>query len=234
MSLRYAVEKRMYPRVEAAAAAFVCSSQKFVGAYLVENISAGGALLVGSEALAAEKEILILLQLPGHQHLNLWGEITHFGRRDENEYSFGISFVKVSPKMAESIRHVMLSFLETKELPHCVLIADSNKDSRRALESELLAFGRRAVFAVDTMEVVVKLREPFARFEAVFVDLGIGPTGGLKVLEFLEMEYPNVRRILMSNPLRNCQPNLALAGGRAHAILGKPLVHGQLANILSP
>src|SRR5579859_4289588 len=58
-------ERRLYARVAVVGSAIVLASGRYVGTYLLENLSASGALLVGDTTLTVGDQVRLLLQLYG-------------------------------------------------------------------------------------------------------------------------------------------------------------------------
>jgi CheY-like chemotaxis protein len=94
---------------------------------------------------------------------------------------------------------------------------------RRALARDVQSLGHNAVATATSLEASWALQQRrLPSIQAAVVDLFLGGEDGTHLLAFLADQYPSVRRVLLSGAVRSCQLELALASGRAHAVLEKP------------
>jgi CheY-like chemotaxis protein len=113
-----------------------------------------------------------------------------------------------------------------------ILLVDDCENTCRALGRDLRALGRCSLAVSDPTSAVMLLLDPDVRVEAAVVDLFLGADDGLDLLGFLEKRHPDIRRVLISGQVRSAQLDLALASGRADAVLSKPWSRKALAAVL--
>lgn len=228
-------ERRWHPRSAVVATAVVLTAKKYAGQYLVENLSAGGALLVGDARLEPGERLKMLLHLPGQKPISLSAEVIRRQVNDAQECLFAVAFRHLSPGIEDTIQQVVLAMLERlHDASHLeVLVIDDSREVCRALERDLRALGRRAVSAVTPLDAVGRLNDGARHIDTAIVDLRLGHADGLEFLTFLSDGHPGVRRILMSGNIRPCQLELAVTSGRAHAVLDKPWSRESLAKAIA-
>lgn len=218
-------ERRNYERIELAAMAHVITGDRCLGPFLVENVSGGGALLVGDPKIDIGDHVILLMHIPGGKPIRIGAEIVRCQRDPHGEAGFAISFRNSNPDAQDELQDAVLAKLERRKsgpVP-TVLIVDDSHESREALERELQALGRETIAVATPLDAVQWLQLSGVQFEAVFVDtLHPSTAGGIDMLAFLSEEYPEVHRVLMSSGARRSQLMLAVTQGRAHAVLQKP------------
>ena len=225
-------DRRRFPRVETQMTALVLGAGNFAGNYLVANLSAGGALLVGGGEMPHESGVTLMLQLPGHKALSLRADVVRRDERPGGQHHFGVAFRDVVPDEEDCLRRAVLAMLGEKNPVSRVLVVDDSSAICRALERELRTLGRVAVLAGTPVEVAGLLKDDKFEFDTAIVDLFLGPADGSEILATLAKQRPGTRRVLMSGAARAGDLKLALAIGQAHAILPKPWSREQLADAL--
>lgn len=229
------VERRRYPRSRGVVAtAVVLAEGTYAGAFVVEDLSAGGALLIGDPRLERGKHVKVLLQLEGRRHITLSAEVVRHQVRESGDHLFAVAFRNVEAAAEGWIQGAVLSALKRCHAsPEAsVLVVDDSPEIHRALERDLHALGVEMVAAATPLDAVRHLQDPEVQIKVALVDLYLGRTDGLDVLALLADDYPGIHRVLMSGRVRPCQLELALLSGRAHEILPKPWERQTLANIL--
>lgn len=229
-------ERRSRPRTEVPASAVLLAGGRSSGRYVVENLSAGGALLLGEGRLRPGERVTMLLQLSGLKPIRLHAEVVRQEGGEAGAARLAVAFRHLAPSVEDVIHRVVLATLEhltEVSVPH-VLVIDDAPQVCRALERDLHALGRRAVSAATLEEAVTSLSGGERHIDAALVDLRLGQADGLELLAFLADRRPDVRRILMSGNLRPCQLELAVTSGRAHAVLDKPWSRADLRRVLGP
>lgn len=226
-------ERRRSPRSEVPASAVVLAGGRCGGRYRVENLSAGGALLVGDGRVRPGERVTMFLELPGLKPIRLGAEVLR-RQGEAGDARVAVAFRQLAPGVEDTIQRVVLASLERlheASVPH-VLVVDDAPQVCRALERDLHALGRRAVSAATPREAVTSLCGGERHIDAAVVDLRLGDADGLELLAFFSDRRPDVRRILMSGNLRPCQLELAVTSGRAHAVIDKPWTRADLARVL--
>ncbi|MFH0899764.1 MAG: PilZ domain-containing protein [Pseudomonadota bacterium] len=226
-------ERRKHPRCEVVASAIVLTRCRFAGTFVVQDLSAGGALLIGDPRLEQGERIRLLLQLPGMKGIGLSAEVVRTEDRGR-EHSFAVAFRQPSAPAEDAIQEIVLSTLERRreaEQP-TVLVVESSQDVCSTLDRDLRALGRRAVFRATGVDALALLGEPGRRIDTVIVSVHLGITEGMDVFSALADDHPGIRRILFANGLRRCQAELAITAGKAQAILERPWSRETLASVV--
>jgi hypothetical protein len=85
-------ERRLSPRFSVPSSAVVLSGSRYVGAYIVSNISAGGALLVGDNSLQVGESVQLLLQVAGQISQSLAAKVVRRAKLPTGEQCFAVQF----------------------------------------------------------------------------------------------------------------------------------------------
>jgi CheY-like chemotaxis protein len=229
------LERRRHPRSEVVASATVLAASGYAGSFLVENLSAGGALLTGDPRVELGERVTMLLHLPSRQPIRLTAEIIRREVRESQERAYAVAFRQISPADEDAIQDLVLHTLERlhDESKPIVLVVDDILEARHALERDLRALGRRAVSVATPLEAVDQLSHTDRRIDTALVDLRLGHADGLELMAFLADSHPDIRRVLMSGCVQPWQLDLAITSGRAHAVLDKPWSRLALAKAIS-
>jgi hypothetical protein len=86
-------ERRRESRSLVSATAVLFNDRRYLGTCLVENLSAGGALLIGEYPLEASNSLELLLQTAGRAPLRLSAEVVRRQRREDGTHQFAVHFV---------------------------------------------------------------------------------------------------------------------------------------------
>jgi len=227
-------DARRHPRAELAATAVVLTATRYVGTYLVRNLSAGGALFVGDALLAVGERIRILLRIAGLPPISLEAEIVRTEHREFGERFFAAVFRSVPAPVEDTLQRLVTRHLENqRESPSPVFVLDDSHEMCVALGRDLLTLGRQAVTATTPLDAITRLHAGQVSMDTVIVDARFGQADGIDFLSFLADDQPLVRRILMSSDFHSGQLDLAQASTRAHALLVKPWDQETLAVALA-
>jgi len=112
---RGATDRRREPRTRIAGTVVVCSGDRYVGTYLVENLSAGGALLVGSLKMQRGAPLRLLLCLPLGRRIALAGEFCRSDTNGANEAS-AVRFCDVPEQTRSLLREIVLTELSPSRM----------------------------------------------------------------------------------------------------------------------
>ncbi len=216
------VERRRHERGRVAAIAIVWSDDRAPQRYLVEDLSASGALLIGGPAVPIGQTIGLSLHVAGVHLLDLHGQII----RQSGARALAVAFRAIKPVDEDTIHQTVLGALEAFRRGECpsrhVLVVDESEAVCRALQSDLTALGHHVVCAWSGAQATVRIRDPYVRFDIAVVDLSVGPVEGLDLLQEVSSLHPGVHRVLMSGRVSHDQLKLAQVMGRADVILPKP------------
>ncbi len=96
------------------------------------------------------------------------------------------SFLSLTPAQEDAIQEALLSALEDETrgqvLRRCALVVDGGNESREALTNELARLGHQAVSATTPLDAMLRLQDPHAHFDIVFVDLDSAKLRGADLL----------------------------------------------------
>ncbi|MBI2894166.1 MAG: PilZ domain-containing protein [Deltaproteobacteria bacterium] len=110
------VERRAHPRRQVVAAATVFTDQGCIGPLVVDNLSAGGAILAGHAGPPIDTAARVLLQLPGRALIAMPARVVRSSDGDGGP-SFAIAFSNVSAAIEDTIQEAVLSALESSDDP---------------------------------------------------------------------------------------------------------------------
>jgi DNA-binding NtrC family response regulator len=114
-----------------------------------------------------------------------------------------------------------------------VLVVDDDPSVGRALVRDLAALGRQAVCVTTPLDAIKYLQSSLSRVEVALVDYDLNTADGLDLLDFLNKEYPAVRRVLMSGCVGLELLDQACESGQAHTAFAKPWDRERLSQVLA-
>jgi CheY-like chemotaxis protein len=216
-------ERRRSPRTQIRARALVRSRGKAMHAVL-ENLSAGGARLVGDLAVVPGQRLEVLLELEG-EPARLDAVVVRVEDGDVDDAA--IEFRDVAPGVQDRIHELVVAALERQRdaTPTSILVIDATERIRIALERDLAELGREAVLATSPLEALWTLQDRSRRYDTAIIELDprsdsrSDPHAEL-LLGYLIDRHPEIRRIVLSAAPELAEPQLV--AGRAHAVLAKP------------
>jgi CheY-like chemotaxis protein len=227
-------ERRRNPRRGVVATAAIFSADKLHGTYRVRDLSAGGARLGGAIELPVGSEVSLLLQVRGRAPFTLSARVLRREGRGSAR-SFSVAFVALSAEDEDAIHEALIEVLERESARDSatVLVLYGDGEGRDTLERELEGLGLAAVAVSTPLEALDYLERADTRIATVLVDLSLGASQGLDLLEFVEEHHPRVRRIIIADEPDPSRPDRALRSGRAHAVLRRPFAAGELGATLT-
>jgi CheY-like chemotaxis protein len=215
-----AADKRAFPRGSVVGSAIVIRGEAYVGTYVLENLSAGGALLAGDTKLSIGERVRIMLQLHVRaRRFVLEASVARHETRGDQGV-FAVRFERLSAAAQDAIHDAVVHELKRSPSGSVVLIIDSAVGHADDLARQVEELGSTAVPLGNALEAVAWLQTSVSRTKAVIVDAGLDVVDGLAMLQFIAHDYPAVRRVLACNeeePFRS-----ALDSGAVHALLVKP------------
>jgi hypothetical protein len=206
-------ERRYRTRAHVIGTAIVLADERYVGTFLIENVSASGALLAGDSLLSVGDQVRVLLQIRGCSRVAIRAKISRRSERDGQQL-FALSF-QVPPTVQDYLQNAAL---QVQVLSPLTLVVEENAELCDMLTGELLLTGRSALAVHTTVDAIGWLHAPSVSVEAVAVGTEFADMGGLDLLEFIALDFPNVRRVLIVSANQN------LVGGAdaAHSVLRAP------------
>lgn len=208
--------------------AVVLAAERYVGAYILENLSASGALLVGDTKLSAGERVRLLLQIHGRaRRFALTAVVVRQSSRGAQSV-FAVRFLDIPAAAQDALQTAVLRDLGGGG--HDVVVVGCAPTSDVAsLERSVQELGFETVMAPGALDVISWLHAPEASVVAVIADANLDAVDGASLLEFIEVDYPAIRRVLArsSSDARDAVP------GAAHVVLERPWTPDTVARALA-
>jgi CheY-like chemotaxis protein len=208
------------------------------GHCLVEDLSGGGARVSGGPDLIVGEMVRLLLQLPGRGPFSMPGRVVRRfseSRPGSGEgRAFGISFTRVSEPAFATHEATVRALKDYGALTEpVVLVVDESTQACFTLVQALHQVGRKAIAVTTPLDAIEWLLDGGSHFEMALVNTAHdrGGNDGRDLLAFLADEYPEVRRVLISDSMRMGQLDQLRELTQPHAVLAKPLSVEQLARL---
>jgi hypothetical protein len=110
--IRTNVERRKWPRVEFTAMAHVITEQGACEVFGIENLSAGGALLVGDDSLAPRSKVRLSLELANYGPITLNAVVVRSQKDPNGEAISAVAFQIAGSNLEDIIHQAVLQRLE--------------------------------------------------------------------------------------------------------------------------
>lgn len=107
-------ERRVHQRADLAAVAIVVRGGTDVGRFLVQNLSAAGALLTGGNGAQVGDSVLIRLEVSGHTPVVVNARVLRRAQTDDVT-ALAVEFRHRSPDTEDAIHEAVLGALEDAE-----------------------------------------------------------------------------------------------------------------------
>ena len=104
-------ERRAHRRIDLPASAVLLRGGTEAQRFVMQNLSAAGALLTGSRPLPENRLLLFRLDLPAHAPIAVRGKVSRQAVV-AGMYALAIEFVDPSPETEDAIQQAMLDALE--------------------------------------------------------------------------------------------------------------------------
>lgn len=227
-------ERRRFPRARVAGTAIALVGGRYVGSYLVRNLSAGGAYLVGDNNLAIGQVVQVLLRV-GEQLQSLDAEVVRRERLPSDEQSFAMAFRNLSADVEDLLQNLALLAIEgAKVKKEAILLLGSLSRVPFDIEGDVRSLGYEVVAAVTPLDVISLLSSNTHRIVAVVVGCDLARADLLGFLSFMKDAYPQIRRVVLPGVPRPTQLERAIASGVVQAVLGQPWDSDSLSEALHP
>ena len=226
-------ERRKHPRFAALSPAMIVGPNGVSGHCLVEDLSAGGARISGIFQLALGESVRLLLQLPGRGPFSLVGQVVRqFAAAGANHpASYGVSFVAAPDAVTGTHDQTVTALRQVHSVDPVVLVVDDSTRTCFSLVKDLHMAGRKAIAVTTALDAIEWLLDGASHIDIALVDVVLGNADGCDLLNFLADEYPQVRRVLMSDSLHMPEVRRVQEDTRPHLVLHKPWSSHQLAQI---
>jgi hypothetical protein len=171
-----------------------------LGRFLVQELSAGGAVLTGrAEGLSSDR-VRVLLELPGGDAVRVPGTVIRRHGTVHDLSALQVAFRHSGPESEDAIQEAALKALATKDGP-AALLAGEEVGAMERVRHELERLGRRIVTARTPLDVLRILGDPYEWIDLVVADGGWHTAEDL--MEVLADEYPETRRVLFGGAPSN-------------------------------
>jgi hypothetical protein len=227
-------ERRRHQRKRIVATCEVFSAARHFGTYQINDVSAGGASLVGEAPLPIGEEVRVLLQLEGRAPIAVDGRVVRRASAEGDPRIFAVAFGDLEGEEEDALHQALVAELErvhARQLAK-VLVFRGTSEPDELLERDLREVGQESVMVATPLEAVAWLTGPGARFATALVDLSSSAAAGLDFLEFLGSEHPRIRRVVLGAEA-DFRATLAVRSGRAHAALSRPWSRSDLLSATS-
>jgi CheY-like chemotaxis protein len=189
-------ERRSHDRAHLLATAIVLRRDRPVGRYVVQNLSAGGALLTGSHPVEPGTRIRVLLRFPDQKMVTLHAKVARRSRTEGDVVSLAVTFRHRSDATQDVIQQEALAALLRSCRPSVLVISD-RREVRARLAAQLEAMGRPVRAVATPLDALRWLEDPSEAIDLVVVPHSFGRPGAFALLGFLAEEYPDLRRALV-------------------------------------
>jgi PilZ domain len=105
-------ERRGERRVDVPATAIVVKGGADAGRFLVQNLSATGALLTGGDAVRVGDSVLLRLEVMGHRPVVIQARVLRRASASSDVTALAVEFRHRSPDTEDAIQQVVLDALE--------------------------------------------------------------------------------------------------------------------------
>jgi hypothetical protein len=216
-------ERRRFPRVRVAGTAIALVGGRYVGAYLLRNISAGGAYLIGHSNLAVGQTLQLLLRVGEHLQ-NLEAEVVRQDRLPSEEQSFAVAFRNLDAEVTESLHNLasLANEDESAGKDSTVLVLGSASPTLAAFDFDARSLGYQVAIAATPLDAVSLLSLDTQRIAAVVQICGDAGSDPLGFLSFVKETYPQIRRVALSGPVGSARCESAIASGVVQSVLAEP------------
>src|SRR5690606_17894794 len=190
-------ERRLHPRVQIGGVALMRLRGEKLGEYIVENLSAGGALVAGegsSDWLAAPAHLT--LTFPGVRPIQVTGRIARVQTSVEGHTSIALKFEHVPAYVQDRIQAIVLRELTRWQDPSVLILHDRVNVLSRLAE-KLWALDQKVIFARTPLAAMHWLCNLDTNIRALLAASRIGKYSGLETLAVVAENFRKVRRVLV-------------------------------------
>lgn len=179
-------------------------------------------------------DVRVLLQLPREEVMTLDGRVLRSWDQGE-QTAAALEFVDCSADV-EDLLHGAVSrwlFAQADVSEAGVLVVDNEAVVRRSLARDIASLGRQVRTAARPCEAIAQLDDEDTKLRVAVVGPCLGGSmDAFELLEQLEEEHPDVRRVLLTASECELRPALARLSGRAHAVLARPWRAERIASVI--
>ena len=199
--------------------------------YTLDNVSTGGALMLGMPMPRVGEQVLAVLRVSGARPVSVSGKVIRVNHDSDTRPAFAVQFAAPSSDLEELVREVA-DELDNDRLAHTVLVVARSVTLREQLSCWLTGAGWRVIGVATPLEAVAELdRRPGEVRWVVALDR-LTQTGGTELLSYVSSAYPGVHRLLVSPESEHQRCRDAMNDGVADAALAQPIGMKRLAEAL--
>jgi hypothetical protein len=203
--------------------------------FVVGNLSAGGALLVGAHHFSVGDELRLVFQVGDAFRPALSARVVRVtAATQDGQPSFAVRFKDVPASLRDALDHLVWASVGPQEAaPLLTLIVHAADQVRLQIERELATFGRRVVAFRQAADAIGWLGIRRRELATMLVDAAAQDLHDLFVA--IESGAPGTKNVLVAEP--TCSPPTVerlLASGAASAVLWRPWSLSCLTNALLP
>lgn len=224
--------RRQHRRVDLAAIAAVSVADGPIAVWIVQNLSQGGAQLVGDPLLIPGQRFGMSLYLPGAPPLALTARAL---RRQvaAREARCAIVFDALSPQQAGAVASALeAAGSRTRSVTVSDLIVGPRGPVLAALVRELRDMGRTPRLVTSPLEAAAWLQRESSAATLIVAEK-LMETRGWNVLKFVRDARPKVKRLVVAGLVHTFRLNMALRSGLADAVIEQPFDAAALAKKLA-
>lgn len=228
-------EKRRHPRAPVLGVATVTWGDNAQATYLVGNVSAGGALLIGTRPIPIDTRVTVTLDLGKSRVSALVARVARLNVRADDACDLALAFEHATMQIGNELQAERLRALANRRAadPRCALIVDPADADRQLLESDLQALGLQTLAHATPINAVPYVSQPRSRIDIAFVDLSNECADGIDLLAFVARAHPGARRVVVASRLGDSHLESVRSFLGGCQVLRKPWSRDELARLLS-
>jgi CheY-like chemotaxis protein len=194
-------ERRKHRRYSVPATLTLARGKEFLGTYLVQDVSEGGALIHDGPILEVGETVRVMLHLPGQQAIAVEARVVREAESKSGGPAFGIQFQHDSAesevRLKEGITNALKALKERQG--RVALLVDADNNARAALARELNLLGHVVIYVASVEEAMVVLGRSDDPIDLVFVDLSLANDKPQQLLTMLRAHGRKLRYVVMSD-----------------------------------
>jgi len=196
----------------------------------VDDLSLGGAHIVGACPVAVGEAVTASIKLEGRRRIAPRGHVLRCTGEGEHA-GFAMVFTDVSPRAEDIIHDFIVHSLEADEVS-AVLLIEPDRQSRRELTRLLTQVGYRVMPVATPVEAIDQLTMHATCIQAALVSHRLTQTTGIEFVGFLKDAFPMIRRVLTTSVGSSARARDVRAAGLVHEALSAPWQRGHVSRAL--
>ncbi len=230
MRKRGPLVKRQAARARLGATAFVLRAGGCAGPFVVDNLSAGGALLIGGTEWRTGERFELQLRLQSGAELRTSAAVLRCERRRDEAF-VAVQFQNVPPEVEDALQDAVAEAIEhhRAQAASAIVVVTPWPHDVEVVSGAISRSGATPLIVTTFLDALRWLQDPRVLVKALIVDADAESGSGMEALEWCAEEFPAVRRVLL----------VPEAGGaeqrnthRACATLARPITARRLTRAL--